>query len=553
MIRNKLSLLATAIVAALFLVGASYYSTTDTQRSETGNYTVGSTNVPGSDCGVRIVASGGFNTITVPAYASWTYACLTGQVAKFWITDNDTNGKAVSVTGLTSGGFGNVGCGPGNLCPGQTVEYSLVGSSWVVTRGPGPWQLTANVTIYANANSGGTATCGPTGGSTCAAGSDSNDGLSVNSPLLTNNQGIANAQASFQAGFNTTINDAHGNDPHYAVNCGGPFANTATIAISGDSTSPTAVSIKAPNSAGADAIVISDGCTISFSSLAVADNASSNASVLINITKLGQGDFRGVTLQSCAVCDQAEVDGAGAALNWLGPDGASNPNTIVPGAAAAFYIYGGGEINFAGQQTTIPSGGAYSYFAIINGGGAYGLSNTSFTGSGVASVTGPRCLIAGTASFFDAQGNSPNVVFPGNVNCYPENGIAVSWTPTLLGSGTAGSFTPTTQIGSVRVTGQQVNANFTITGTLSGATGNLQIGGLPVAMGGSGSEAASCSIAGASGWTGGAGYTSLSAAVVGGTSTLFLLENGSGVSFRNAPVGDFTGTITLWGSCPYHK
>lgn len=99
-------------------------------RSVSTSVSLGST-----DCGNIIIASGGFTTVTLGAATGFTNPC--------WIRVVNTDGgagKHLAVNGLTNGGFGWNGCGNGNICPGQAVDYVGNGLAWTVLRDPGPWR-----------------------------------------------------------------------------------------------------------------------------------------------------------------------------------------------------------------------------------------------------------------------------------------------------------------------------------------------------------------------------------------------------------------------------
>ena len=83
------------------------------------------------------------------------------------------------------------------------------------------------------------ATCGYTGGSTCAPGNDANDGLSPSTALLTPQQAISNLFSFINLnGHLPSVNLAHGLNPGFLCANGALVGNVA-FPITGDNTSST--------------------------------------------------------------------------------------------------------------------------------------------------------------------------------------------------------------------------------------------------------------------------------------------------------------------------
>jgi len=248
------------------------------------------------------------------------------------------------------------------------------------------------------------ATCGYTGGSTCVPGSDTNDGLSPSSPLLTPNQAIANLFSFINVnGALPQINLAHGINPPFQCSRG-PLIGNAAFPITGDNNAITAVKIAGSNAA-------KDFCFVTLRSVEV-DGGSATP---ITCDFYGGFDLRSVTIGPTTAA-AASAD-HGCIINFLGQDGSAPTNSLQIGAGAAIGLqtYRGGHIAIA-APINIPSNITVSVaFYFTSGGYIDGLTGTPFTGGGV--VTGPKCLIADTAATFDGN---PNTFLPGSSNCtYP--------------------------------------------------------------------------------------------------------------------------------------
>jgi microcystin-dependent protein len=130
--------------------------------------------------------------------------------------------------------------------------------------------------------------------------------------------------------------------------------------------------------------------------------------------------------------------------------------------------------------------------------------------------------------------------------------VESTWTPVLVGSTGAGPPVYTTQVGSYEIIGRQVTARFNIVTTgLGGVTGNMQIGGLPVAATATTSDTGSCFISRMTGVTLDANYVTLTGQILPSGSVSNLLEIGSGQTTANAAVTLFAAATTLVGVCNY--
>jgi Major tropism determinant N-terminal domain len=128
-----------------------------------------------------------------------------------------------------------------------------------------------------------------------------------------------------------------------------------------------------------------------------------------------------------------------------------------------------------------------------------------------------------------------------------------TWTPTLLGTGTAGSPTYVVQEGNWVQNGPLMTVWFYITVTaLGGMAGNLEIGGLPVVSAAGQGERYAGSLALYQGITLDSGFTQLGIDVGNGGATGFdIWELGSNKTPTSLPVANLASTVTLIGSVTY--
>jgi hypothetical protein len=172
-------------------------------------------------------------------------------------------------------------------------------------------------------------------------------------------------------------------------------------------------------------------------------------------------------------------------------------------------------------------------------------------------------LNAGTAGWISVA-NQPNVVNPKNGGTvippvsaggtYAIRGTRQQWTPTVVGTTTAGTVTYTTQVGTFWYDGSllTVSFNVNVSGT-SGMTGSVAVKGLPFTLNGTTNQNAFCSISSHSGIVLDSNYTVMSGIyAAGGTSQALLVESGGGVSTQPIPASDFgsgTGPFSVEGTC----
>jgi hypothetical protein len=457
---RRFGLTGAAIVAACLAAGATFLGygvDANLPWPVTSNTTIAA-----EYCGGTVLAGTGSTgqfTLTLPAVTGFPSNC------SVLIKNGDTtNGKVLS-------GFPSDL--PTILWPLQSVGVKIVNGVWQTFYNPGRWNLTSAPTIYVNGNSGSTnnttavgnntlhfastpagftngatiidvttpaaipsgttissttgttvvmsanvpspgvgngdviavsATCGYTGGSTCAPGNDANDGLSPSTALLTPQRAISNLFSFINLnGHLPSVNLAHGLNPGFLCANGALVGNVA-FPITGDNTSINAVKIFG-------AVSVKDFCFVTLRSLEVDGGSATD----INCDFYGGIDLRSVTLGPTTAA-AASADHA-CQINFIGQDGSAATNSIQIGTDAAIGLqtYRGGHISLS-TPTNIPSNITVSVaFYFTEGGFIDGLTGTPFTGAGV--VTGPKCLLADTASSLDGN---PNTYFPGSSNCpYP--------------------------------------------------------------------------------------------------------------------------------------
>ena len=271
------------------------------------------------------------------------------------------------------------------------------------------------VTLSANVTGGGvgngdtiaaSAPCGSTGASTCSPGSDSNNGTAIATPFLTLQHAVSLVLDAIDlSGFNVTINLAHAASNKYASICeGGPVLGQSVFGIQGDSTNINAVTMVATTSV----MGIKDGCTVSISNVAMADNASSNASALIatGTGAPGHVDLSNISLGALGIGTALSASYAGT-ITVIGTNYQTGSENALASAG------GTGVIDIVG--TIAGSAGiTWGTAAAVeqNNGAIIDVTPSTFTG--YSGVSGPRCYISTSAT---PDGYNPNALFPGGTDC----------------------------------------------------------------------------------------------------------------------------------------
>lgn len=319
---------------------------------------------------------------------------------------------------------------------GSTLPWSSITSTPTTIAGYGitnaRTQLATSQTYYVNGDNTNPQTCGTGGGSTCNAGSDSNNCLTPATACLTT-QHIINAllKSTDFAGFTAQINGAHctgANCTNYAFNCeGGPWLGTSVVSFTGDSNAATAVKIIP--TAGGNGVAVKDGCTVGLSFFAFADNATNNAGsfITVGLGNYGHVDISTVSFGPCTICVGTQVTYSGSVT--FGDSGSGSTGN----KPFEFLVGLGGVIDFASSTYAGSSSLTYTAFAEITGDGIINATPSTFTG--FSGVTGARCIIYGPYDFVQYN---PNQIFPGNADCVPIVHGGAEGLPT--GSGVGSSY-----------------------------------------------------------------------------------------------------------------
>jgi hypothetical protein len=160
------------------------------------------------------------------------------------------------------------------------------------------------------------------------------------------------------------------------------------------------------------------------------------------------------------------------------------------------------------------------------------------------SYGGPAPLLgAGGVKFPASQIASSD---PNTLDDYEEGSFA----PTLYGAGVAGSMAYTVQIGRYEKIGRQVSVRLWVAGTLSGAGGDLMLGGLPYAL--SSDVLVTGPIANYGGLTLDSGYSQLSLQLTSGASHGQFVESGSGRAAAALTLANVSGALQVIASATYH-
>gem|GEM_PF-3921397 len=356
------------------------------------------TTIAPSHCGVPMLAGGtSFYTVTLPSASGFPSGC------RIRISNIDTSqGKTLSVSGLTSGGFVYAGCGIGNICPGQNVEYMSNGSNWTLTLNPGAWRPTGNITLYASTS-----------------GSNSNDGLSVSTPLTLSFACYARALIDASAesgGYALTIQLADG------TYLGAPGASVCSITGNYGAGSSGIVFINGNNVTPTNVIVEAGSGGVSIFTKDIGETEVSNFEIA------GNGNAVGISGAQGSIVDIL----GGIKLGCEGTNGNSlqfsqsshlNIDTVVEvlgsctQGSLAYLVSNADILASAGFQF---DAGTISYTSavFVNQGGFWNLIGAGY--SVLGTVTGVKFANYGNSSAAAGTiytgGVVPSVSFPGNVN-----------------------------------------------------------------------------------------------------------------------------------------
>jgi hypothetical protein len=230
--------------------------------------------------------------------------------------------------------------------------------------------------------------------------------------------------------------------------------------------------------------------------------------------------------------DFVEITTGGSVRQKWFSDGGSTMGTPTGGDLGA------GKLNVAG--------GLYvNNVAALVSGGALGTPSsatlTNATGLPISGVTG---LGTGVGA---ALGDAVNTT--GGFPTY----TASTWTPTITTSATVGTPAYSIQVGSYEQIGRQVTARFSITlsGWTGSPTGNVSVGGLPVAAASTTNDYGGCIITNYTVSALGSSTQGVTGYISPGASSANLVSNGVSGSLA-ITAAEFGTTATVFGTCHYH-
>lgn len=331
----------------------------------------------------------------------------------------DTSAQAASGVSSLGGMIGDIACSTGILCTGNNISVNLTLPWTSITATPttiagygitnARTQLTTNRLYFVNAGGAGTA-CGTTGILVCAAGSDSNDGLSNTTPFLTINHAISVIQSKIDmAGNSITVNLSH--STFGSIGCFGTFIGNTTILIQGDTLAKTAAVVQA--SGGNDGVFVKDFCGLQIDSFQIAQSGGAQA---MHVGQVGVLDPSNITVTDFVGQVHFQAEGSGAIMNI----GAGN---VIAGNAAAIIGIGlNSTVKIVGA-ISIPVAKAFTWSVLVQNLGVLNstLAGSTFTGAGVAATTGVRALVQSNG-ILALNGTACATVFPGNQACQFQTG-----------------------------------------------------------------------------------------------------------------------------------
>ena len=267
----------------------------------------------------------------------------------------------------------------------------------------------------------------------------------------------------------------------------------------------------------------------------------------------GDSMFNGnVTASGNLHANQLYIGGATTASGLFGASEAVVQNELGIQSGDATGTYMRLIANAANSNTAIVAGafsGAAPPLDLIAG-GVTGISvkndgGVDFVGSPTASIF--KIKTAGGGIDFSVTSNGSGTTSSELLNDYEEG----TWTPTIRGSGTAGTYELATDYTTYTKIGRQVTLNGQIklgTSVTGGGTGYLQILGAPF------TKAASTVAAGAvvlSGINFTGDFVSISFASLGATTTIFLPETVDNASSNDLPISAAVANATIQFTITY--
>jgi len=416
-----------------------------------------------TDCGKTVALGGAASyTFTVNAASTYNSKCMV------FITNEDSNcpsGGAATCRGktLAINGYSNW-----ILQPGQTFILGNQNNTWQYDQ-PGLWQLQNLQTWYVCHSSGvQTYFSGGTsiGGTTP---SDTNDGLSVNSPFATVNGAMLNLRNTVAFnGFGPTIQQCNETFTENNAQAFGALQGYHVFFLQGNPTTPANVTWQCSGSGNA-CLTARDWGGVIMSGIKFVGTGTGNFA--LQASQWGVIDFRNVDFGAFPAGTHINV-GAGGGINY-----SSGTYTISGSMAQHILMQGDSHSVLDGVAVSMPNALAFTQFVQMVGSGPYlEMSGTSFTGAGSgAGSTGLRYLVDNPGNLAQAS-----VTFPGNaIGIF--RAIGTTFTPGIAFGGAAVGVTYASQTGEYQWTGSQVcfQAYFALTNKGS-STGVATMTGLPL-------------------------------------------------------------------------
>jgi hypothetical protein len=368
------------------------------------NVQVANYQIAPSDCTKTVLAgtaNTGQFTLTLPAVTGFPSNC------SVLIKNGDGgNGKILSGFPASLGSM---------LLPRQMVGVKIINGNWTPFYQPGRLRLNASIALYVNGDgtlTDPTAACGPTGNLNCNPGVDTNDCLTPTTACLTTQRAVNFIINQFDLnGFSATVYQAHGSSNNYAFVCtGGPVIGQSSFGIAGDSNAPTAVVMVATSAVA----VVKDGCTVSISNAAMADNGNNNAATFVNTGtgNCGHVDLSNISFGALGVGTALTAAYCGS-ITLVGANAVTGSENAFANAASTGVIEIDGTVAGSAGITWITAAVVIQQGGVITGVQPLNSVSPPPTFSGFSGVSGKR--------FFASSLGSPdsynlNALYPGSID-----------------------------------------------------------------------------------------------------------------------------------------